>query len=76
MDIKFKGREMKLYVVHYTHGGYAREDSDVSAIAGVYTDESVAKKVKLAVSGTISEVELDLIQPGYLAHLRALGFDI
>ena len=66
-----------LYVVHNTTSGYAREDSAMSSVAGVYTDADVADKVRKAVGSgaTVTQVELNKVHPGYVNFLQAMGFD-
>lgn len=57
---------MKLYAIVYSVDGYAKEDPAHASIAGIFTDEEIAKKVKLCVPGSeIKEIELDKVQPGY-----------
>lgn len=57
---------MKLYAIVQSVGAYAKEDPAHASIAGIFTDEEIAKKVKLCVPGSeIKEIELDKIQPGY-----------
>ena len=58
---------MKVYVVHRTRSGYAREDSPSSDVVGVYTDKEVARKVALLSYGRYDEVEVDYIAPGIKA---------
>ena len=56
--------KMKLFVVHATRVGYAREDADESVVVGAYTDEEVARKVALLSFAKYIEVEVDYIPPG------------
>lgn len=67
---------MTLYVVHYQVGGYAREDASTTKIAGVYSDAKVAEYVKRACGGDVTEVEVDKIHMGFVAHLNELGIKI
>ena len=46
---------MKVYVVHRTRAGYAREDAHTSDIVGVFTDKEVARKVALLSYGRYDE---------------------
>lgn len=62
-----------LFAVLYTCGGFAREDAGHAEIAGLFTDETVAKKVAMACSGRVSPVVLNDIKPGYAEHLEALS---
>ena len=55
---------MKLFVVHRSACGYAREDQPISDVVGAYTDITVAKKVALLSRGTWTEVDVDYIWPG------------
>ena len=55
---------MKVFVVHRTVGGYAREDASSGDVVGVYTDITLAKKVALLARGTWTEVDVDYIWPG------------
>ncbi len=54
---------MKLFVVHRSRSGYAREDNSTSEVVGAYTDITVAKKVALLARGTWTEVDVDYIWP-------------
>lgn len=63
-----------MYVVLYSIGGYAREDADTIHCAGVFTDEKLATIAKRAVNGQIVEKVVNQLEPGYLAHAKALGF--
>lgn len=67
---------MKLFVVHRTRGGYAREDAPTSDVIGVYTDKEVARKVALLSYGRYDEVELDYIYPGIKAAAPEFGFEL
>lgn len=64
---------MKLYVVHQTIAGYAREDRDCSSVIGTYTDSALADKIARAWSAQVKEVVLDEIPPGILDFLRHIG---
>ena len=64
-----------LHVVVGMKGGFCREAPDVPYVAGVYTDHTIATKVRAAVHGSITTVELDKVQPGHVEFLNALGFD-
>ena len=66
---------MKLYAVHRTRGGYAREDAATSDVIGVYTDKEVARKVALIGHGQWMEIELDYIPPGIKAAADEFGFE-
>lgn len=63
---------MKLYCVIHNVGGFAREDSPNPNIAGIFTEEEIAKKVKLCVSGIIQEIELNEIKPGFVNIIQEL----
>ena len=65
-----------LYVVVYMVGGWSRDCSDTAEVAGVYTDEDLAKKVAIACRGEVRTVDLNKIKPGHLGMLQALGFDV
>ena len=62
-----------VYVVMRSIGGYAREDDPIPKCAGVFTDEDKARIAKFAVGGQIIEKTLDQLEPGYIAHAKALG---
>jgi hypothetical protein len=65
---------MKIYVVHQSTGGYAREDNSCSRVVGTYTDAEVARKVALIAGlSSVAEVELDHIPPGYEKEAVELG---
>lgn len=66
---------MKLYVVHRTRAGYAREDV-TSDVLGVYTDREVARKVAILGHGQYMEVEVDYIMPGIRAAAPEYGFEL
>jgi hypothetical protein len=55
---------MKVFVVHRTGSGYAREDNSTSEVVGVYTEMTLAKKVALLARSACTEVDLDYIRPG------------
>ena len=58
---------MKLYIIHETSGGFAREDASVSHIVGATTDDRRAKQMKSWWGhSTITEIELDYLPPGYI----------
>lgn len=64
----------KLYVVHYTIGGYAREDADQTIAAGVYTDIRLATVHKMVCSGgQITELDLDVLPRGVIAAANEMG---
>lgn len=66
-----------VYVVVYSAGGYAREDSDVPAVAGAYTVKAKADLVaKVHYGSRVIPIELDHVHPGYADHLLALGFKL
>jgi hypothetical protein len=67
---------MKLYVVHRTRAGYAREDAPTSDVLGVYTDREVARKVAILGHGQYMEVEVDYIMPGIRAAAPEYGFEL
>lgn len=64
---------MKLYVVHRTRSGYAREDDPVSDVVGVYIDKEIARKVALLSYGRYDEVYLDDVPPGIRAAAPEFG---
>lgn len=61
-----------LYVVAKTIGGYTRESKDAIDVIGVYDDEEVAAKVRLASSAQMFEVELNTLAAGLLANAGQL----
>ena len=66
---------MKIYVVHYTAGGYAREDSGYSKVVGAYEDAEVANRVRQAwgLNGTtVTEIELGAISAGIKQNMLEL----
>lgn len=65
----------KLYVVHRTRSGYAREDAKTSDVVGVFTDPETARKVALLSYGKYELVELDYIMPGIRAAAPEYGLD-
>lgn len=67
-----------LYVVTYQAGGFAREDTPVACVAGIYSDQAVAETVRKAVghSAAVTPLELDHIPAGYLQTLQALGLKL
>ena len=67
---------MKLYVVHCTRAGYAREDAPSSDVVGAFTDPEVARKVALLSHGRYMEVEVDYIMPGIRAAAPELGITL
>jgi len=67
---------MKLYVVHRTRAGYAREDVPSSDVVGAFTDPEVARKVALLSYGQYMEVEVDYIMPGIRAAAPELGITL
>lgn len=67
---------MKLFVVHRLVGGYAREDSPVSDVVGVFTDKEVARQVAVISHGMWTEHELDYIYPGIKATADVYGFNL
>lgn len=67
---------MKVYVVHRTRGGYAREDAAESDVVGVFTDKEVARKVALLSYGRYDEMEVDYIMPGIKAAAPEFGFTL
>lgn len=62
-----------LFAVLHTCGGYAREDAGHAEICGLFTDETVAKKVAMVCSGRVVPVLLNDIKPGYAQTLEALS---
>ena len=64
---------MKLYAVHRTREGYAREDAHTSDVIGIYTDQEVARRVAVISYGQWQEVEVDYIPPGIKADATAYG---
>ena len=66
---------MKLYIVSYQVGGYAREDASQTRISGVFTEDKLelAKKLKNARQfSTIHECELNEVQPGFKGFLKEI----
>lgn len=66
---------MKLYVVHRSRPGYAREGAGTSDVTGVYTRKEVAQKVAALGYGRWDEVEVDVIPPGIKAAAPHYGID-
>jgi len=66
----------KVFVVHRTRGGYAREDAPTSDVLGVYTDKEVARKVAILGYGEWMEVEVDYIYPGIKSAAPEFGFKL
>ena len=61
-----------LYVVTYQIGNSTK-------CAGVFTDSKIAYHIKKAVagvSGDVTEVQLDFVQPGYISFLKELGIEL
>ena len=67
---------MHLHIVHKTVSGYAREDASQSSVVGVYTDPTIAEKVRLVSQAQIEVVELNHIPPGIRQAIEAFGFKI
>ena len=67
---------MKLYVVHRTRAGYAREDAPTSDVVGAFTDREVARKVAILSYGQYVEVDVDYIMPGIKAAAPEYGFEL
>lgn len=64
-----------IHIVIGSVGGFCREDPSSSYVIGAYTDEELAKKVKM-VSGygsTIQSIEIDKLTPGILERFKAFG---
>ena len=63
----------EVYVVTYSIG-----KNDRVTIAGVYTDEAVAKKVRMVVgfNATMTPIKLNHIHPGYLEGAKQLGIKL
>lgn len=64
-----------IHIVLGSVGGFCREDPSSSYVIGVYTDEELAKKVKM-VSGygsSLHSVEIDKLNPGILEAFEAFG---
>ena len=66
---------MILHVVHMTIAGYERSDPGTSDVVGVFTDEDIAKKLKMTLgyASGVSKIELDFLAPGHLANMKELG---
>ena len=67
---------MKVYVVHRTRSGYAREDAAESDVVGVFTDKEVARKVALLSYGRYEEMEVNYVMPGIKAAAPEFGFTL
>ena len=67
---------MKLFVVHRTVGGYAREDASSSDVVGLYTDGEVARKIAILAHGQYKEVEVDYIMPGFINAASEFGMTL
>ena len=67
---------MKVFVVHRTVSGYAREDASSSDVVGVYTDQEVARKVALLGRGKWTEVEVDYIMPYFINTAPEFGMTL
>ena len=67
---------MKVYVVHRTCEGYAREDAPTSDVIGVYTNKEVARKVAILGRGSYDEMEVDYIVPGIKAAAPEFGMTL
>ena len=65
---------MKVYAVHRSRGGYAREDAPVSDVIGVFTDKEVARQVAIIGHGQWMEIDVDYIMPGLRAAAEEFGF--
>lgn len=69
-------KPVTLYAVVISTGGFCREDAPEPGIAGIFTDEKVAKSVATVTHGRVAPIELDVIKPGYLESLKAFGFKL
>jgi hypothetical protein len=67
---------MKLYIVHRSRSGYAREDAPYSDVVGAFTDKEVARKVAILSYGQYMEVEVDYIMPGIKAAAPEFGMTL
>jgi hypothetical protein len=67
---------MKVFVVHRSVGGYAREDASSSDVVGVYTDGEVARKIALLARGQCKEVEVDYIMPYFINTASEFGMTL
>lgn len=67
---------MKVYVVHCTRSGYAREDAPSSDVVGVYTEEQTAITVSRVCGGRYKEIEVDYIHPGHRNAAAEFGFKL
>lgn len=61
-----------LYVVVKTIGGHARDSKDQIDVIGVYDDEELASKVRLASSAQMFEVEINTLAAGLLVNAGQL----
>lgn len=64
-----------IHIVLGSVGGFCREDPPTSYVIGAYTDEELAKKVKM-VSGygsSIHSIEIDKLTPGILEAFKVFG---
>lgn len=66
---------MILHIVTGMAGGFCREDPSSPYVIGAYTDEELAKKVKM-VSGygsQLHQIEVDRLSPGIIEAFKAFG---
>ncbi|MDG1580961.1 hypothetical protein [Pseudomonas sp. GOM6] len=62
----------RLFVVAKTIGGYTRDSKDEIEVIGVFDDEEVAAKVRLASSAQMFEIGLNTLAAGLLANAGEL----
>lgn len=62
----------QMFVVAKLLGGYTRESQVQIEIIGVYDDEEVAAKVRLASSAQMFEADLNTLSSGLLANAAQL----
>ena len=67
---------MKVYVVHTTRSGYAREDPPSSDVVGVYSNKETAITVSRVCGGRYKEIEMDHIHPGHRNAANEFGFKL
>lgn len=65
-----------VYVVIYSRGELRTGDPYSVHCAGVFSTIEQANIAKRAVGGTIITKVIDHLEPGYIAHAKALGFDV
>lgn len=64
---------MKIFVVHKTVGGYAKEDFHESCVIGAYSNEEFASKVARVTYAKMDEIELNFTPKGIYQDMKVLG---